>query len=490
MHHVNVSCRLLRAGKYWNHSFLIFLQTGKQQHYELGQWLRKRYNSLVSEKYNSSEMYVRSTDVDRTLMSAESNLAGFYPPKSKDLWNDEVQWQPIPVHTVPEKQDSILAAKKNCPVYDYELKKLYKSSTFKNYDTEFKPIYDYLTTNSGKKVHSLQSVQNIYSCLHIEELNNLALPEWTRRVYPDKLFPISGLSFAVKAYTPLLARLKSGPLLKHILKLFKEKSLKQLTPDRSYWVYSAHDTTVANMLNTLGVFKVMGYHNPPFAATIMFELRKLDKEYRVQVFYKNSTGEPQPLDLPGCGTSCALDKMFEVYKPVLPVDWEKECSLSLLQMPLMVDVDDSMSLTAIFAFICLMMITGFIVLFFATVYKRRDYLSEREWDRLEAYNWSFWFCCATKWFWFFFLLQNFSSNQDFRTSEDRIAGDIMWLNLMTIERYFSFEAVKEVVSDSIEENSFFHFLFLWFLLIRFYFFFYCVNASTCLSEFLKPLLTF
>lgn len=331
-------------------------------------------------------MYVRSTDVDRTLMSALSNLAGFYPPTGKDLWNEEIKWQPIPVHTVPEHQDIIVAAKKSCPVYEYELKKLYKTAEFKDYDKEIKPIYDYLTEKSGKKVHSLQSVQNIYSCLHIEDLNDMALPEWTREVYPDKLRPISGFSFAVKAYTPLLARLKSGPLLKDILKHFKAKTLKQLIPDRNYWIYSAHDTTVANMLNTLGVFKTLGYHNPPFAATILFELRQFDKQYRVQAFYKNSTAEPQALDLPGCGTSCDLDKMFEVYKPVLPVDWEKECSLSLLQMPLMDDVDDSMSLTVIFAFICLMMLAGLIVLFFATVYKRRDYISEHQWDRLESYN--------------------------------------------------------------------------------------------------------
>lgn len=331
-------------------------------------------------------MYVRSTDVDRTLMSAQSNLAGFYPPKGKDVWSEDVLWQPIPVHTMPERQDDVLAAKKSCPVYDYELKKLHKSQEFKEIDKKLKPLYKYLTLNTGKSVNSIQSVQNIYSCLHIEQIYNMALPEWTREVYPDKLYPVSGLSFAIKAYTPLLARLKSGPLLKEILTHFRDKTLKKLTPNRNYWVYSAHDTTVANMLNTLGVFKAMGYHNPPYTATVLFELRKFGDGHRVQVFYKNTTAEPKPLDLPGCGTSCPLDKMFEIYKAVLPVSWQDECTLSLLQMPLAVNVDDSISLTTIFAFIALMMMAGFIVLFFATVYKRRDYLGEDKWNVVDGWN--------------------------------------------------------------------------------------------------------
>lgn len=319
-------------------------------------------------------------------MSALSNLAGFYPPEGDDIWNENLAWQPIPVHTMPEKQDDTLASKKPCPVYDYELKKLLKSEEFKTFDKNLKPIYKYLTEHAGKTINSLQSVQNIYSCLHIEEIYNRTLPDWTKEVYPDKLKPISGLSFAVKTYTPVLARLKIGKLLKEILTHFKDKTLKKLEPNRSYWIYSGHDTTVANILNTLGVFKMMGYHNPPYRATVMFELREYSDGHRVQVFYKNTTAEPEPLDLPGCGTSCPLDQMFEIYKSVMPVNWAEECTLSLLQMPLSVSVDDSISLSGIIAFVALMMLAGFIVLFFATVYKRRDYIAEEKWNNIGGWN--------------------------------------------------------------------------------------------------------
>jgi len=53
------------------------------------------------------QVYVRSTDVDRTLMSAETDLAGLFPPEGPQLWNDELLWQPVPVHTVSEESDYV-----------------------------------------------------------------------------------------------------------------------------------------------------------------------------------------------------------------------------------------------------------------------------------------------------------------------------------------------------------------------------------------------
>ena len=108
-------------------------------------------------------------------MSALSNLAGLYEPEENtiDMWKEDLKWQPIPVHTMAEGRDAVLAGKKECPAYDYALKKLQKSAEFKAYNKEFKETYDYLTLHAGKSIKNLQSVQNIYSCLHIEEINNM-----------------------------------------------------------------------------------------------------------------------------------------------------------------------------------------------------------------------------------------------------------------------------------------------------------------------------
>lgn len=75
-------------------------------------------------------------------------------------------------------------------------------------------------------------------------------------------------------------------------------------------------------------------HSPPYCACIMFELYKLNGNYNLQIFYKNTSTETlKPLMIPKCGTTCPLNKMFELYSDVIPDgDFETECKLSLLSM--------------------------------------------------------------------------------------------------------------------------------------------------------------
>jgi Histidine acid phosphatase. len=49
---------------------------------------------------------------------------------------------------------------------------------------------------------------------------------------------------------------------------------------KKIWIYSAHDTTVANLLNTLNIFDL---HCPPYTAAVMIELHQKDDEYYVNV---------------------------------------------------------------------------------------------------------------------------------------------------------------------------------------------------------------
>lgn len=69
---------------------------------------------------------------------------------------------------------------------------------------------------------------------------------------------ITKYSYAMYTNTRKLARLKAGFLLKDILERFKHKIGTTLRPNRQLWLYTAHDYTLANILNALGLFEVKG----------------------------------------------------------------------------------------------------------------------------------------------------------------------------------------------------------------------------------------
>ncbi|XP_037947770.1 prostatic acid phosphatase-like [Teleopsis dalmanni] len=353
--------------EFWPTGWGQLTKIGMQQHYHLGQWLRKRYNSILNITYTKDEIYIRATDVDRTMMSALSNLAGLYPPTDSQIWNKDISWQPIPVHTTPEQFDEVLAGKAPCPAYDYALSALLNSPKFQELNDRYGYLFNYLTKYTGRIIDSLEGVQRINNTLYIESLYNRTLPEWTKEVFPGKeMTYISDLTFAIGTYTRQMARLKTGPLIKEILLRFLDKLRGKLDPDRSVWIYSAHDTTVANVLNTL---KVYDMHSPTYTACVLIELRVDDQRKPfVSVLYKNSTTDMEPylLNLPGCGTECPLEKMFSLYKDIIPDNWKEECKLSAL----LLDYEEANVGVAMGILVAIITLTLFLS-YFVMLYSRR-----------------------------------------------------------------------------------------------------------------------
>lgn len=100
-------------------------------------------------------------------MSAEANLAGLYPPLGSQEW-DIANWMPIPVHTEPKNEDSLLYTKKYCDKYNYELEKVLNSPEMKRIDSENAKLYQYCTKKTGKSVSTLETAEFLYNVLFIE----------------------------------------------------------------------------------------------------------------------------------------------------------------------------------------------------------------------------------------------------------------------------------------------------------------------------------
>lgn len=83
-------------------------QKGSLQAYNLGKNLRMRYYRLLPPNglYTQQQIRVMSSAAERCIMSANSLLAGFMPPlEHTNLL--PIQWQPVPVMSVPRHEDIV-----------------------------------------------------------------------------------------------------------------------------------------------------------------------------------------------------------------------------------------------------------------------------------------------------------------------------------------------------------------------------------------------
>ena len=313
----------------WPVGFGQLTSEGKRMHFNLGQWLRQRYDGFLSYNYSEEEIYVRSTDKDRTLMSAQSNLAGLYPPSGYWEWDSDLAWQPIPVHTLPMEMDKLLFNHHTeCPRLDEKKKQLKSSSYMKSIYDDNKDLFDYISAHSGWSVKTVEKLDFIYDSLLVETKNNKTLPEWTKSIFPGGRFEkLRNIAFLTDTFDQEMKRLQGGPFMHELVTHYDAATATDNTrevSEKKVFMYSAHDTTISYVLNTLGVYNGLA---PPYASLVMFEL--MDKDgWKVKISYRNDTTKvPYVLTIPGCQQLCPLNLFKQLTESVRPRDWSEECQV-------------------------------------------------------------------------------------------------------------------------------------------------------------------
>uniref|UniRef100_A0A1I8I0A6 Lysosomal acid phosphatase n=1 Tax=Macrostomum lignano TaxID=282301 RepID=A0A1I8I0A6_9PLAT len=297
---------------YWKDGLGELTNIGKMNEFNLGQFLRKRYDAFLGSRYNSSAHYVRSTDFDRTLMSAQSCLAGLFPPVGDQRWNSQLPWQPIPVHTVPKAKDYLLEAPDfPCPERERQFKQVNADPARLQFYRPYADFLKRLSAGAGMAV-TPASVHKVLDTLWINKVEGLPAPAWLNYSGPDwqRLVTVGSFQWNEYSWTPDLVRFGSGRLLDEILGTMDNISHGRL-PDRGarLRLYSDHDTTVASALAALGNTEFVW---PDFASAVLFELHSDSGQFSLKFFFSNGTGSQRQLFTlppPGCpkpGQPCPL----------------------------------------------------------------------------------------------------------------------------------------------------------------------------------------
>ncbi|KAK0419578.1 hypothetical protein QR680_014214 [Steinernema hermaphroditum] len=291
---------------FWGKKWGELTTKGMWQEFQQGQKLKARYIDdlkFLNSTYDSRDVYVRSTDMPRTLQSAYSNLASFYSDSNnthplQKLWPKT--WSPIPVHTITRNSDYLLAWDPICPRREQLYDEQQEFKGFVDYIDERKPFIDELTARTGWNMSDLFTLEEFYDTVWIEKLYNLTIPDWITDEKFQKLKSILDIAidyiygnaeFGHEENVELI-RITGGVLLAEMLQN-AHKAIENST-EVKYFAYSAHDSTINALLRALGAKKaVVKERIPDYASLLVLELWKTTQgDHAVRLLFSADAAAP------------------------------------------------------------------------------------------------------------------------------------------------------------------------------------------------------
>ncbi len=319
----------------WPQGFGQLSVVGMQQQYFLGELLRQRYVTdnpgFLQGNYTRTQVYIRSTDYDRTLMSAEVLLAALFPPEGKWKFLESLNWQPVPVHTRPRSEDNLLRGHTaDCPTYAELCKGDYQMEESVALEREYQNLFWKLENFTGMEQVNLSNFGVLMDTLFVEYASGYGIPEWLQPGEIESLINLSAYTLSYIFNTPEKLQLTAGTWVGKIRNDILGKAAGEPTLNQSkLFLYSAHDTTVATMMSAFGVWDGT---IPNYASAFLIELFSDEDGYFVQMFYRNDTFSSDILPIPvqrcGGNTRCSLEEFQALTEPVLLTDdWKRVCGL-------------------------------------------------------------------------------------------------------------------------------------------------------------------
>ncbi|CAK1549738.1 unnamed protein product [Leptosia nina] len=302
---------------------------GKQRAFRVGQYLRERYDDLISKLYLPDEISVRTTDFARTKMTMLTALSAMYPPIPLQRWHPEFSWQPIPYDT-PHKYDDSMLHFVNCPRWEEAKDEVYTMPDVKRYLNESQEFFRLLSQYTKSDISTPEDV--FYLDNLFQTLNNVDIqtPEWAQQMMP-KIKETTKFEYMLMFYTDELIKLSAGGLLEDI---FNATSgvIKGARSVPKLFLYSAHENNVAALLAATRTFMP---HQPRYGSTVSLELwrNRMSGDYAFMVVYSPEAGGPGvvlPVNGCGGGNMCDYNTFIKLTKDyVLPhSEYKKWCSVA------------------------------------------------------------------------------------------------------------------------------------------------------------------
>ncbi|XP_028026361.1 prostatic acid phosphatase-like [Bombyx mandarina] len=296
---------------------------GKRRAYQIGKFIRQRYGSegskILSKVYLKDEILVRSTDKDRTKMTALVAMSAAYPPEPVQQWDESLGkiWQPVPYYSVPLNED-YLRYFSNCDRF-VELMRNAKDESIRQEFAPYLDVMQLLSRRTGQNfVENPLLLQALFDLFRSSLALGLNIPEWAKP-FLESLSEGARLAYKLYFRNNEMKKIAGGVLLNK----FTEQALiaasgKEIKP--RLHVFSSHDFNLGAFME---VSRVRSNHGiPEYGAAFALELyrSKVTGELSVLPMYLPQAGDstPQVLQINGCDTNpCGLTKFMELTKDFL-----------------------------------------------------------------------------------------------------------------------------------------------------------------------------
>jgi len=338
---------------------------GMQQTKEFGQELHKRYvqkNNLLHDKYDHFETHARSTDVDRTLVSAMGVMAGLYPGESS-VKNGAKGTVPVPVHTVPYASDALMdgSAKAHCLLFNAQAARALNSPDVRHEILKHRKFVEALPNLANVTSDDVDSYSNKKLVRLVTSLRDLRVCQRAHKMsqphnvtqFDDVLEDLTDMITNLKWRQPSNGSLVGGRLLRAVAnrmrvavavqqgekwaldKLHEECNAKGSDSDedggcpRKLALYCGHDTTIFDLREALGVnITVPGI--VPYLSNLVFELDAGHgkNNFTIAVYSGSYVSQFEPLAGPFCGgqSNCTLAEFLDFVENTVPTNIDVICS--------------------------------------------------------------------------------------------------------------------------------------------------------------------
>ncbi|ULU07106.1 hypothetical protein L3Y34_018707 [Caenorhabditis briggsae] len=329
---------------------------GMEQQFILGKKLRDLYveTGFLHNFYDSQQIYIRSTDVNRTINSAISNMLGMFSSSSSrpgvdypDIEGWPRGFMPVPIHSSgPANQDCVANAFCSCKRRNALLEIAHEGEQFQNYihsepyiriTSQVSELFNNtFTWDNLWKVHDAVMIQLIHfpEAVHNQSwFSENFFEELEELERPSKAF-VSGL------YDPPIVKginvrreilkTRGGSLINDISGRMRTKSTCARNPlkcdsyheNLKYFAYSTHDHTVYALLAILGLESIVDGPEkygewPDYASDILVELfhNSTDRSPYFRILYQKN-----------------INHTFEVITPqIKKCEHRQFCSLNVFE---------------------------------------------------------------------------------------------------------------------------------------------------------------